>query len=318
MTGVDKLEITLNDHPESNNSLGVLLQDIINAAPSINYMNAGKHYRKDNKNSAIKLAALDGSKRDIIIEFQNRSLPYSGNRESVPIATRLVVNPNHFDSWNAFNTTIQTLNEIVPESLITSGFIRRIDFNVDHNMNPAEFRRSLDVNYKQFNTTYYDTKTGQTETIYWGKGDDVLLAYDRHALFDKLARDDLMTNDVPRMRIERQIRRPRLIKKLAGLSSHPTYNDLHHILTNVANGQVSPLEHVTMGTFNLPSYDQLKSSQIYELGKLCNAAESVCYGHARRKFSGEDILDKCSFVPYQDNLQPPAKLAEGIRNYLSG
>lgn len=316
MSGVDKLEITLNDHPESNIVLGVLIEDLIKAASSINYANGGKSYRKEGKNSAIKLTPQEEGKGNIIIEFHNRALPHSSNRNPVPVATKLIINPNHFNSWDSLDSTIQSLNANLEEPFITLGFINRIDFNADIDMNPSDFRRSIDIKNKQVSKTYFDSKTGQTETVYWGKDNDVLLFYDRHQLFDSLGRDDLMTTNQSRMRIERQIRKPRLITKLADLPSHPTYNDFQYILTQVANGNVSPLEQVVMGDLTFSDLNILTPNQIYEMGRLSHTAESVCYGYARRQFNGEEILDQCNFISYSDSHQPTARLAEAITEYL--
>ena len=138
----------------------------------------------------------------------------------------LISNPNRFKSWDAY---IHFLENIIPFETLQDAILTRVDLNIDFNLPFSQMIQQIDVKQKSVSVSYEDKGADKTG-IYFGKGSEVLVIY------DKAKKDRL---DSSHSRVELRLSGSKLpTKSLYNLRQHLSENEFftkiegHHVEIN--------------------------------------------------------------------------------------
>lgn len=303
MSGIDKLEITVLRDSDYNTVIGSPLDGILENARRNGLQHRPCYLPNENK-PAMQFIDSSGHIKGCFVGYNYYSR----------MITRIILTPTRF---NTFSTMMDLLRR-TGLSDITGSYVNRIDFAADYSVPFSTLIRGLDIAARSNTRVHFDQSVGLPRTIYFGAGQDMILAYDKE--FQQRNQNPPSAPGV-QTRIERQVRTRRLIHGILGRDIY--LQDLPDMLHGLCTSGPNLFEAVTLNSIALQANDNYSERQRARQNQMEGMMQISSYANMRRYINttgnGNFIRDwkpLLTITPLPDAHQPDAVFKAGLRRYL--
>jgi hypothetical protein len=241
----------------------------------------------------------------ISVELEkNKAVYFPLAYQSSKYTNRLYSNPSKFFLFIPYHNFLE---DLIGQKAIDNSNITRLDFSVDLKLSFEDIVKGVSIAYKR-NAKLHIDQGSINEGIYFGKGDEVIVIYNKAKKLGKA-----YTGTTPLTRIEIRLKGSKLPIELM--------NEVPTLFGNIHSGLYNPFERIGISEYSFPPIDSLKTfKEAYRLGELEVLAREMSFQVARKRLNKNKNfkrdygkLYKCKGIPIE--LSEPFK--ENILSFFN-